>query len=257
MAIEAVAEDAYGNINTGDNEFMNVSVSKEGSDCSGDECNSVLGAFLENGRHTFNVNVAVVSTRVEVNMNANREGVSGLGSILLWYGAPPDLDAVKLNWDPRTANPDGSYNGYLEVKDPDTSQIVNVDPNSLIVSGGVTVNSNGTTTIPVTGLTLDGDTYNLGITVTTPTDPATAELQTAPPYTSGTQIQVMGCVDAQDQFGALAGSGPPPAGAAPPPCPDSTFNPVTVDGGTAFVRTGAAPSQAAVIVGAGTYTAPG
>ena len=77
-------------------------------------------------------------------------------------------------------NSDGSYNGYLEVKDPNTQKIVQLDPNSLVVSGDFTVHSNGTTTVPVTGLTLSGDDYNLSITVTTPTDPATGELQTAP-----------------------------------------------------------------------------
>ncbi len=119
-----------------------------------------------------------------------------------------------------------------------------------------TVNSNGTATVPVTGLTLDGDTYNLSITVTTPTDPATGELQTTPDYSEGTQIQVMGCVDAQEKFAALAGSGPPPAGSPPPSCPNATFDPVTVDNRTAYARTGDAPTQAAVIVGAGTYTVP-
>ena len=211
MTFEAVALDAYGNVATSDNESVNVTVTKEGSD-SCDGCFDLLGANLENGRYTFDIHVAVRSTRVQVSMEPHQDGKSSLSSIVLFQGAPPDLDAVKLNWDPRTANSDGSYNGYLEVKDPTTSQIVNIDPNSLIVSGDFTVHPNGTTTVPLTGITLSGDDYSLSITVTTPTDPATGELQTAS-YTEGAPIQVMGCVDAQEtirclgRLGTAAGRG--------------------------------------------------
>lgn len=244
VSIVVTAGDGHGNVATGDNEFMNLRVTKRGSNsCEG--CFDLHGASLENGRKTLDIDVMVVSNELQVSAFPSRSGVQSVGSAFVLFGAPPNLDAVKLDWDPTTQNPDGTYNGHLELKDPNKPAVVEADPNSLVVSGEAVNNSNGTTSIPITYITLDGSTANGSITVTTPTDPTTGEL-VAPTYTPGTPLQVVGCDTAMEMFAALGE--PAPGAPPPPPCPNQTWNPVTVKRDTAFVLDGA--NQPAVLVGA-------
>lgn len=244
VSIVVTAGDGHGNVATGDNEFMNVSVTKQGSNsCEG--CIDLHGAFLENGRQTLDIDVVVVSNQLQVSAFPNRSGVQSFGSIFAFFGAPPNLDSAKLDWDPTMQNPDGTYDGHLELKDPNEPAVVEVDPNSLVVSGEAVDNSNGTTTIPITFITLDGTAANGSITVTTPTDATTGEL-VDPTYTPGTPLKVVGCDTAKETFAALGQ--PAPGAPPPPPCPNQTWNPVTVKKDTAFVLDGA--NQPAVLVGA-------
>jgi hypothetical protein len=243
VTIVVTAGDGHGNVATGDNEFVNVRVTTEGSNCEG--CVDLHGAFLENGKQTFDIDVAVVSSRLQVSAFPNRSGVPSFGSIFVFFGARPNLDTVKLDWDPTTQNPDGTYDGHLEVKDPKEETVVEVDPNSLVVSGEAVANSNGTTTIPVTYITLDGTTVEGDLTVTTATDPRTGEFVDST-YAPGTPLTVVGCDAAKETFAALAE--PAPGAPPPPPCSDTTWDPVTVHQDTAFVLDGA--NQVAVLVGA-------
>ena len=205
LTFDAEALDAYGNIATADNLPLNVAITKS-------RVRTVTGASLccvvSRERHTdLQVDVPVVSTQVQVSVDArhglNRPGMTDAGSIGLLYGVPPDLDAVSLDWDPVTQNPDGTYNGFLKVKDPNSQNVVQLDPNSLVATGGSTVNADGTTTVPASALTLANGPINVIMTFSTPTDPATGELQGTPAVTAGTQIQVLGCQAQAEQFGVL------------------------------------------------------
>jgi hypothetical protein len=53
---------------------------------------------------------------------------------------------------PNTQNPDGTYDGHLEVKDPNEQTVVEVDPNSLVVSGEAVVNGGSSDWSATTGL---------------------------------------------------------------------------------------------------------
>jgi hypothetical protein len=79
-----------------------------------------------------------------------------------------------------------------------------------------------------------GGTISTTITVTTPTDPTTGEFVDAN-YSIGTELQVLGCDSANETFASLdAGTAPtdlPP----PPPCPNDTWDPVTINQNTAYV----------------------
>jgi hypothetical protein len=245
VGIVVTAGDGHGNVATGDNGFMNVAVTQEGTDCDG--CLELLGAFLESGRQTFSVDVAVVSTRIQVSIEARRPGVRGLSSIFFTVGRAPNLDTAKLDWDPSTSNPDGTHDGSLELKDPNAPAAVQVDPNSLVVSGSPVVNGDGTTTIPITAITLGGLTISAPIVVTTPTDATTGEFVNQT-YSQGTQLQVVGCDSLAQSFAAVGT--PPPGVPAPPPCPNATWSPVTVNSATPFIKTTDGTSPISVVVGA-------
>jgi hypothetical protein len=123
LAIVVTAGDGYGNVATGDNTFVTVRVTKQGSD-SCDGCSDLISAALENGRQTFNIRVAVVSTQLHVSaFPVPRSGENATGAIYGFIGAPPNLDEVKLDWDPTTQNPDGTYNGHLDIKDPNSATV--------------------------------------------------------------------------------------------------------------------------------------
>jgi hypothetical protein len=254
VGIDITAVDAYGNLATGDNSFINVRVHKEGSDqCSG--CEDLLGAYLQNGTQRFDIPVAVVSAELGVSaFPVPPEGVDGSGSIFKFFSAPPDLDQVKLDWDPNsTQNPDGTYDGQLLIKDPNTSVVQQTDPNSVVVSGDPIVNGDGTTYIPIVIDLVGGGTFSTTITVSTATNPETGEFTTAN-YGPGTELQILGCDSANETFASIdAGTAPtdlPP----PPPCPSQNFSATTISANTAYVSNPLDHTYLSPILG--TYVAP-
>lgn len=235
VGIVVTAGDSHANVATGDNTSVSVKVEKQGSDsCAG--CFDLLLGTLQNGRKSFNINVAVVSSPLQVSaFPVERAGEQSFGSIFQILLAPPKLDTVKLNWDPTTPNGDGTYNGNLELTDPDTHTTQAADPNSLVVSGEPVADpSTGLTSIPVTIDLVGGGTIDTIIKVTTPTDPATGEFVPAD-YSNGQQLQVVGCDGVKGTFGSLDSATLPPDLPPPPDC--SGWNPVTVDKNTAYVLT--------------------
>lgn len=253
VGIDITASDGYGNLATGDNGFINVRVTKQGSDsCAG--CEDLLGAYLQNGTQRFDIPVAVVSAELSVSaFPVPPDGVDGSGSIFAFFSEPPNLDEVKLDWDPNTQNPDGTYDGQLLIKDPNTSVIQQTDPNSAVVSGDPVVNGDGTTYIPIVINLVGGGTMSTTITVTTATNPETGEFTTAN-YSSGTSLQILGCDSANETFATIDAGTAPTGLPTPPPCPSQNFSATTISGNTAYVSNPLDNTYLSPIVG--TYVAP-
>jgi len=232
---------AYGNVVTGDNDPVSVT-DKSGTTC--DSC--VESAPLENGTHTFNIDVAVsASGGLSIGASTHRDSALALGALMTWTGVQPKLDAVKLKWDPTAQNPDGTYDGNLELRDPNAPAAVQVDANTIVVNGIPVVKSNGTTVIPFTAIALDGEPISGNLTVTTAVDTTTGQFADQT-YAVGTQLQVVGCDSVNESFTAF---GAPVQGAPPPPeCKSGTFG-TLIDSHTAYVQAYDGSSQISVLVG--------